>query len=123
MEDRPLHYDLQLQPDGSELLATGRLKAQFSLECGRCLGRFAFGVEIPQWSHLAKPQDDQMIDLTDQVREDILLALPSYPRCEHGNIDQQACPAEGQFEKVEPTTFDESGTSKQTAWDALDDLT
>lgn len=122
IEGGPLHYDLRLDPDGSEVVVSGHLDTQFSLECGRCLERFPFEVEIPAWHHVAQPKDDQMIDLTDQVREDILLALPSYPRCEHGNIDQRDCPAEGQFEKVEPVTFDETGSSKQTAWDTLDDL-
>ena len=121
-EDTPLRFDLKLEPDGKAVTVTGELHAQFSLECGRCLERFKLAVDLTDWVFSAPILNDETIDLTDQVREDILLSLPSFPRCEHGNIEPRDCPAEGRFETVDPVVADEADSPKQTVWDTLDHL-
>ncbi|HRH96235.1 MAG TPA: hypothetical protein PLB55_09900 [Prosthecobacter sp.] len=118
----PLQYELHVERDGSDLLVSGRLEATFSLECGGCLERFEYRVELPNYSSEIEIAKDGTINLTDTIREDTLLALPSYPRCEDGNVRPRQCPAEGRFEKALETAPDESQDAGPGVWEALNKL-
>jgi uncharacterized protein len=118
----PLNYDLHIERDGSDLLITGRLEATFSLECGACLERFDYHVELADYQSEIEIAKDETINLTDTVREDTLLALPSYPRCEDGNVRPHQCPAEGRFEPVLETAPDEPQSAGPGVWEALNKL-
>ncbi len=118
----PLKYDLHVERDGKELLISGSLDATFSLECGACMERFDYRVELPDYASEVEIAKDDTINLTDTIREDTLLALPSYPRCEAGNVQPRQCPAEGRFEPVLETAPDESQTAGPGVWEALNKL-
>lgn len=118
----PLKYDLHIERDGGELLISGRLEATFSLECGACLERFEQRVELEDYSSEIEIGKDDTINLTDTVREDTLLALPSYPRCDAGNVHPRQCPAEGRFEPALETAPDEPQSAGQGVWEALNKL-
>jgi uncharacterized metal-binding protein YceD (DUF177 family) len=62
------------------------------------------------------------MDLTDLIREDILLTLPNFPRCENGNVDLRDCPAEGRFESAESSAPLEMPGADRGVWNALDQL-
>ena len=116
----PLSYSLDIERDGKDLIVQGQVKATFSLECGRCAERFDYQLDLPDYLLEIPIENALTIDLTEPLREDILLALPSYPRCEDGNITPRACPAEGRFEEIpsrEPPPQKDKGI-----WDALDKL-
>ncbi|MFO1485892.1 MAG: hypothetical protein U1F71_21200 [Verrucomicrobiaceae bacterium] len=116
----PLKYELHVERDGSELLVTGRLEALFSLECGGCMERFDHRVDLPNYAAAIEIAKDATINLTDTIREDTLLALPSYPRCENGNVRPRQCPAEGRFEPALETA--EGEPQGQGVWEALNKL-
>jgi len=118
----PLKYDLHLERDGNDLLVSGRLEATFSLECGACLERFEHRVELPDYASEVEIEKDGTINLTDTIREDTLLALPSYPRCEDGNVRPRQCPAEGRFEPVLETAAEEPQSAGPGVWEALNKL-
>lgn len=120
----PLHYHLTVERDDDDLVVTGEMSAPFELECGRCLQRFPYLADFPHFlSDQTIEGEDSMIDLTDLVREDILVALPSYPRCEDGNVEPRQCPAEGKFDSTaEPEDDEPASTPGTAAWDALDQL-
>jgi len=118
----PLKYDLHIERDGKELLITGSLDATFSLECGACMERFDYRVELPDYASEIEIAKDDTINLTDTIREDTLLALPSYPRCEAGNVQPRQCPAEGRFEPVLETAPDEPQSAGPGVWEALNKL-
>ena len=118
----PLKYDLHVERDGGDLLVSGQLEANFSLECGACLERFDYRVELEHYASELEIAKDDTINLTDTIREDILLTLPSYPRCEAGNVQPRQCPAEGRFEPVLETAPDESQTAGPGVWEALNKL-
>lgn len=118
----PLKYDLHIERDGKELLITGRLEATFSLECGACMERFAYHVELDDYASEIEIAKDDTINLTDTIREDTLLALPSYPRCEAGNVQPRQCPAEGRFEPELETAPDEPQSAGPGVWEALNKL-
>ncbi|MDZ4401066.1 DUF177 domain-containing protein [Prosthecobacter sp.] len=118
----PLKYELHLERDGSDLLVSGRLEATFSLECGGCLERFEFRVELADYASEIEIAKDGTINLTDTIREDTLLALPSYPRCEDGNVRPRQCPAEGRFEPALETAEEEPQSAGPGVWEALNKL-
>jgi len=118
----PLKYDLHIQRDGGDLIVTGRLEVVFSLECGRCLERYEHRVELSRYSSELEIAKDPTINLTDSIREDTLVALPSYPRCEDGNVRPRQCPAEGRFESELETTAEEPQSAGTGVWEALNKL-
>ncbi len=117
--------DLQLRVlrDDDDLIVTGRLRAPFQFDCVRCLQPLDYLVDLDAY-HLEIPiENDQIIDLTDWLREDILLTLPSYPRCEDSNVLPRDCAAEGRFEPdSKEETDDAAPESTKGVWDALDQL-
>jgi len=118
----PLKYDLHVERDGSDLLISGKLDATFSLECGACMERFDYRVALENYTSEVEIAKDDTINLTDTVREDTLLALPSYPRCDAGNVHPRQCPAEGRFEPVLETAPDEPQSAGPGVWEALNKL-
>ncbi len=121
----PVTYELNVLRDGKDLLVTGSLDATFELTCGRCLQRFQQHVEMDDYQTEIPFEDaSSTIDLTEPIREDILLALPSYPRCEDGNVEPRECPAQGKFEMAtDESAPDESAEAPAPGvWNVLDQL-
>lgn len=119
--ESPLTYELTIDRDDKDILVTGSLDATFNLECGRCLGRFQHRVELPFYQTEIPIEKETTMDLTDLVREDMLLALPTFPRCEDGNVEPRDCPAEGRFDPTDdPLEDKEPGGDK--VWNVLDQL-
>lgn len=78
----PVRYSLDVGLSGNGLFATGTLSVDLELECVRCLTRFPFTVELPQFATQIELPPTETVDLTDALREDILLALPPHPHCD-----------------------------------------
>lgn len=121
--ESPLAYDLHVLQDGDDLVISGSLEAEFSLECGRCLERFRQRVGLLDYQAELPLEKEGITDLTDLVREDILLTLPNFPRCEDGNVEPRDCPAEGRFDTAEslPAVSETPGNGGGV-WDALDQI-
>jgi len=124
--ESPLKYDIHIERDGGDVILSGSLEATFSLECGRCLERFQHRLHLPRYRAEAPIEGDNKkdctINLTDLLREDTLVALPSYPRCEDGNVRPRQCPAEGRFEAELETAGDEPQNAGPGVWEALNKL-
>lgn len=120
--ESPLVYDLNFIRDDKDILVTGSLDATFSLECGRCLERFQMQVDLQDYQAEVPIEKDTTMDLTDLIREDILLTLPNFPRCENGNVEPRECPAEGNFEPTEEPLVNEEPGADGGVWNALDQL-
>ncbi len=119
----PLRFTLTAAPVEDSVLVRGRLEAEVQRVCDRCLepGKVLLKVDpvCYHYEHVA----GAVVDLTDAVREDILLAFPQTwlcraecrglcPRCGcNRNESTCGCPPE------EPDEGDEDDT-----WGALDDL-
>ena len=89
--DDPLACDLEVQKLDDAILARGRITLTLKCECCRCLRPFEYVLDFPDWAcHLPLTGDDRVpvvndgVDLTPQVREDILLEFPQHPLCEPG---------------------------------------
>lgn len=122
--ETPLTYDLTFIRDGKDIIVTGSVDATFSLECGRCLERFQQRVDLPDYqAEVPIEKETTTMDLTDLIREDILLTLPNFPRCEDGNVEPRDCPAEGRFDPSDESELppEEPGADRGV-WNALDQL-
>lgn len=120
--ESPLHYDLTVVRDDKDVLVSGSLNATFSLECGRCLQRFLREVGLTDYQAEVPIEKEPTMDLTDLIREDILLSLPNFPRCEDGNVEPRDCPAEGNFASAESSVAPELPGADEGVWNALDQL-
>ena len=109
----PLHYDLDLGISEGALWATGSLTQPVELYCVRCLEAFPFQITVKGFSLHLELTGPEVIDLTPQLREDILLNLPPHPHCdrEGGRLCKAAPPEPGQTQE-----------SRKADWSALDKL-
>lgn len=85
----PLRYDVEIQILEAGLLAQGRLSLPLECECVRCLKAFKHPLVLDPWTlHLPLQGEDAVVvnndcvDLTPYLREDILLEFPQHPLCE-----------------------------------------
>ena len=102
-----LRYDLNVQLLGSELLVRGKIEQDFESVCSRCGEDFDFTAKIHDFTASFEINEkSEFVELTTELRECILLDLPTYPVC------REDCPG---IEKKESEAPD-------SRWDALDDL-
>lgn len=87
----PLRYSLQATHADGVVVVNGSIRAGFSLECVRCCTHFPHEVVLDPYLADIELENSPVIDLTDRLREDILLALPAYPRCDQGS-EPRTCP-------------------------------
>ncbi|HTI99729.1 MAG TPA: YceD family protein [Dongiaceae bacterium] len=85
---QPLEYDLVAEAMGNDILVQGRWELRLNCECARCLKSYALTLKEERWAcHLplqgeeAVSVNNDCVDLTPYLREDILLGLPQRPLC------------------------------------------
>jgi uncharacterized protein len=85
----PLRYELEAQKLDQNVLVQGNLDLTLKCECSRCLKPFDYQLSLHGWAcHLSLEGEEKVevnndcIDLTPFVREDILLGFPQHPLCE-----------------------------------------
>jgi uncharacterized protein len=102
-----IRYRLTAQVFGNELLVRGSLEQDFDLVCSRCGKDFDDTVKVDDFAFSVETDEKSPeVDLTEELRESIILALPTYPACD------EACP--GIERKAEMPSDDR--------WNALDHL-
>ena len=103
-------YDLFAQRIGDELLVRGTVSAHFKGICARCGKPLDKTYSDPEFClFLQIPPDAAFVDLTSELREAILLTLPTHP----------VCRANCQMPKQRMA---KDGASTPSAWEALDQL-
>ncbi len=112
----PMRYSLDVGISEGALWANGSLAQPVELRCVACLERFAHTIEVPAFAVHLELGGPEEVDLAPAAREDILLNLPAYPRCDrHGG---RVCPAPP-LEQSRATHEDEE---QKPDWSALDKL-
>ena len=102
-----IRYRLTAQAFGTELLVRGSLEQDFDLVCSRCGQDFDTTVRVGDFMRsYALSARTREVDLTADVRESIILTLPTYPVC------RESCPG---IEREEESPADDR-------WNALDIL-
>lgn len=97
----PVHFEADIRKDHEKVRLVGRLRTTISVDCGRCLEAFDIPVDAPMDSlflpmsantgeHEREVQEedlgvsyykDDVIDVSEVIREQLYLALPMKPLC------------------------------------------
>jgi len=78
-----IRYRLDVQLFNTELLVRGHLEQDFDLVCSRCGKDYDDTIKVEDFTNSYEVAENTLeIDVTEDVREAILLALPSYPVCD-----------------------------------------
>ncbi len=118
----PLEYELEAKLYDTELLVTGSVYATFCMRCDRCLEEFDYEVEINDLTLSYDTKGKFEIDLTEDLREEVLLELPGYPKCEISGLKCKINDIIGDFrlDKDPQSGVESPAPSGQSVWDALD---
>jgi uncharacterized protein len=118
----PIEFDLEIEKLDDAILIQGGLRVELECECVRCLKKFAQALDLEDWTlHLPLSGDDAVsvdndsVDLTPFVREDILLGFPQHPLCKPDCVVFKPKTGKSKkiLDKVEPKT---------SAWTELNKL-
>jgi len=119
---QPVEYDIEIEKLDAALLVQGELHVALECECVRCLKKFRRGLDFENWTlHLPLAGEDAVsiqndcVDLTPFVREDILLGFPQHPLCKPDCAGLK--PKTGRSKKI----ADKAGL-KPSAWTELNKL-
>jgi uncharacterized protein len=113
-----IEYDVHAQIQGHALLVTGKLGTKATLRCGRCLREFDQPLVVDRFVVHQPLQGEDSVDLTPNVREDILLELPQRALC--NPQCKGLCPVCGQ--DLNKKSCECRQTSQDMRWQALDDI-
>lgn len=121
----PMTYSMNVRLDGADVIVEGTADAVFEVQCARCTERFPWRVMLDPYYSQEPREGASSLDLTAQLREDILLALPGYPHCEESNVESRVCPAadlfapESDFIPISGEEDEGPPADDRNVWDAL----
>ncbi len=79
--DNEITYNLHTQLRGNSLLIRGLVQARATLQCGRCLKKFHKTLRVEDFVSHHELKGEDFVDLTPEIREDIILQLPHRALC------------------------------------------
>lgn len=122
----PLEYDLWAQRFESELLLTGSLSAPFEFTCVVTLKPFVKTIHLPQVAVSVEISSASGLNVTEALREEILIEFPTDPRCDEGDVPEP-CEIDSRYLAVDKSPQDEVSPPPRDGgddrWSALNDLT
>lgn len=77
----PVSIKLTVQVVNETVLIQGFLKTKVAYECSRCLRVFKQAIEVENFSFNCDYEEGASIDLTEPIREDIIIRLSLKPLC------------------------------------------
>jgi uncharacterized protein len=120
----PLYYDLTVQRFENELLVRGYLSSPFNFPCVRTNKEFVQTISLEEFGQSFEIEESN-VDLTEALREEVLMAFPAYPRCDEAD-EPLECKIDERYLAVDKDPddgVDEAPQSKSDdRWDALDQL-
>ena len=120
-----LSYDLHVLRLDNELLLRGSLSCPFEFECVRTLKLFTKTLSLPAAAIAVEIGNSGEVDVTEDLREEILLEIPSHPKCENADIPQE-CEINPRYLAVDKGDPDEVNPAPpegvDSRWSALDDF-
>ena len=117
--ENPLRYNLTVEKLHEALLVIGSLELILNCQCVRCLNSFKHKLLLQEWAcHLPLAGEEKVsvnndcVDLTPFIREDMLLEFPPHPLCKPdcGGLKKNKAPKAG------------GANQSSTAWAELDKL-
>ena len=120
----PLHYDLFVQCFENEILLQGSLEAAFQFQCVVTNQTFLKTIFIEQ-SAIALELSGSVMDVTEALREEVLIEFPAHPRCDQAD-EPMPCEVNPRYLAVDKPTDDGVNPASQTRsnsdWNTLDQL-
>lgn len=120
-----LEYDLWVQRFSSELLLTGTLSAAIEFECVRTLHPFVQTIRLESAAVSVEIGNEAEVDVTEALREEVVINFPVDPRCEEGD-EPQNCEIDPKYLSVDKPGEDGLPTPPRVGsddrWSALDNL-
>ncbi|MCX6898646.1 MAG: DUF177 domain-containing protein [Verrucomicrobia bacterium] len=127
--ESPVGYRLHGQVLGHALVVTGRVWTHVGVTCVRCLKDSKQAVEVRDFVvHREITSTEDFADLTENLREDILLALPQHPLCSKDcrglcpvcgqDLNERTCSCAKRAAGPDSKGVDAGSTG--TPWSALD---
>lgn len=120
----PLEYDIHVQKFDSELLVRGSLSAAMQFTCVRTLQPFVQTITAESFD-LSLELAGNQVDLTDHLREELVILFPDYPRCDEAD-EPMDCEVDSRYLAVDKPTGSDVKTPPRDAapnpWDALDTI-
>jgi uncharacterized metal-binding protein YceD (DUF177 family) len=114
----PVHYSLDVGVSDGGIFATGEVGVEMQLRCVSCLESFQRELLVSDFAIQQELTGAETVDLTEPIREDILLALPAHPHCDWNG--ERICP--GPFQTETSEAVEEPDAEKRDAWQALDQI-
>jgi uncharacterized protein len=118
----PINFNLHITQLAEDFLITGRLDVEVEAVCDRCAEIFTLNIETDDVCHRYEKAIGTVIDLTDDIREDILIAFPQSCRCSDdckgfcpkcgANLNEETCRCIQEDEEED----------ERNPWGALDKL-
>jgi uncharacterized protein len=122
----PLVYDLLAKRFGSELLLTGRLESPFEFTCVRSLHPFVQTIILDHAAISIEIGQHGEVDVTEALREEILINFPANPRCEQAD-EPMTCEIDPRYFVVDKSAAEGVGSAPRAGgddrWSALDHIT
>lgn len=120
--DGPVSYKVHVELAGKDLIVTGEASAPMKLLCGRCGCFFSTTVKISAFLRAFEwDAHPEVLDLTEDIREDLLLEVPAYPLCRPDC--RGLCPVCGQnLNEASCGCAPRPGWDAGSPWGALDGL-
>ncbi|MDX9980265.1 MAG: DUF177 domain-containing protein [Lentisphaeria bacterium] len=116
---RPLRFGLRVSPLADGILVRGWLRGEVVMTCDRCLAPVTLEVADEEVCHHLEHVVGKEIDLTEDLREDILLAFPQSCLCQDECLG--LCPECGANLNEGPCPCAPPG-AEDNPWSALDNL-
>jgi len=118
----PLVYDVWAQRFGAELLLTGTLSAAFEFTCVVTLNPFIQTISVEAAVSIEIEREGE-IDVSDALREEVLINFPIDPRCDEADVPQK-CEIDSKYLSVDKPPEDGLPTPPRAEsddrWSALD---
>ena len=76
-----LKYGVKAVLINNDILVTGKVSMNFKSVCDNCLAEFEMEITNEDVCHLYEKADGSELDLTEDIREDILISLPHRILC------------------------------------------
>ena len=81
----PIRYELAVEQAGQELVVRGQVEAPLMLRCSRCAQFFSTTARVSSFLHAYEwAEHPEFLDVSADVREDLLLEIPGFPLCHDG---------------------------------------
>lgn len=121
----PLKYNLWAQRFQNELLLTGTVSAPFTFACVVTLKEFLQTIHLDSAAIAVEIGNSSQLDVTEALREEILLEFPTTPRCDAGDLPEP-CELDSRYLAVDKPAENNLSPAPRSEgddrWSALNDL-